>query len=109
VLDLSPQHIAQLERIAASGFAIVAFPLYAQAVGIRRSEFAALLKPEPGGRFSFFGEPFVLIDSNPGVRIQRAGHDVFVWKKRELPATPQRLSALANFRRELELLLVAAE
>ena len=109
MLDLSPQHIARLERIAAGGFAIVAFPLYAQAVGIRRGEFAALLKPETGGGFTFFGEAFVLIDSNPGVRIQRAGQDVFVWKKKELPATPERLSALANFRRDLELLLLAAE
>jgi len=32
-----------------------------------------------------------------------------VWKKKELPATPERLAALANFRRDLELLLVAAE
>jgi hypothetical protein len=109
VLDLSPQHIARLERIAAAGFAIVAFPLYAQAVGIRRGEFAALLKLETDGRFSFFGEVFVLIDSNPGVRIQRAGQDVFVWKKKELPATQERLLALANFRRDLEAPLVAAE
>jgi hypothetical protein len=109
VLDLSPQHIAQLERIAASGFAIVAFPLYAQAVGIRRGEFAALLKPEPGGHFSFFGEAFVLIDSNPGVRIQRAGQDVFVWKQKEMPATSERLAALARFRRDLETFVAAAE
>jgi hypothetical protein len=109
VLELSPQHIAQLERIGAAGFAIVAFPLYAQAVGIRRGEFAALLKPEPGGRFSFFGEAFALIDSNPGVRMQRAGQDVFVWKKKELPATPGRLAALAEFRRDLEISLAAAE
>lgn len=109
VLDLSPQHIARLERIAAAGFSIVAFPLYAQAVGIRRGEFAALLKPETGGGFSLFGEAFVLIGSNPGVRIQRSGQDIFVWKKKELPATPQRLAALADFRRDLELLLQAAE
>jgi len=105
VLDLSPQHIARLERVAAAGFSIVAFPLYAQAVGIRRNGFASLLKPESGGAFTFFGEPFVLIDSNPGVRVKRPAGDVFVWKKREVAATPELLAGLAEFRQDLETLL----
>lgn len=79
--------------------------MYAQAVGIRRGEFASLLKPEPGGTFSFFGDAFVLIDSNPGVRIKRPSGDVFVWKGKEVPATPQRVASLARFRNELERLL----
>lgn len=108
MLDLLPQHIARLERIAAAGFSIVAFPLYAQAVGVRRGEFASLLKPERDGAFTFFGEAFVLIDSNPGVRIKRPSRDVFVWKGKEVPATPERIAALAKFRSDLERLLEPA-
>lgn len=102
MLDLSPQHVAQLERIAAHGFSIVAFPLYAQAVGIRRGNYAALLKPEPDGAFSFFGEAFLLIDGNPGVRVMRAVGEAFVWKTKEIAATPERLAELAQFRSDLE-------
>ena len=107
MLDLSPQHIARLERIGAAGFSIVAFPLYAQAVGIRRGEYAVLLKPEPEGSLTFFGEPFPLIDSNPGVRVKREGRDVFVWKSKEIGATPERLAGLAKFRDDLEELLTS--
>lgn len=81
------------------------FPLYAQAVGIRRGEYAALLKPEREGSLTFFGEPFLLIDSNPGVRVKREGGDVFVWKSKEIVATPERLAELAQFRDDLEKLL----
>ncbi|HET9401940.1 MAG TPA: hypothetical protein VFO34_13415 [Candidatus Acidoferrales bacterium] len=102
MLDLSPQHVELLERIGAQGFSIVAFPLYAQAVGIRRGDYAVLLKPEPEGAFSFYGEPFMLIDGNPGVRVKRGIDEVFVWKSKEIPATPEPLVELAQFRSDLE-------
>jgi hypothetical protein len=35
------------------------------------------------------------------VRLKRGTGEVFVWKKTELPATPERLQELELFRREL--------
>jgi hypothetical protein len=108
-LELSPKHVTVLERIAGHGFAIVAFPLYASAVGIRKGNCAALLNAKAGGRFDLFGEPCHLIDGNLSVRVRRDGRDMFVWKKRELTATPERLAELTVFRQELEQLLAETE
>lgn len=104
-LQLAPAHIAHLERLSANGFSIVAFPLYASAVGIRKGDCAALLKPLPDGTLSLFGEPSYLIEGNLTVRITRNNRNLFVFKKHELEATPQRLSELAAFRTELTDLL----
>jgi hypothetical protein len=100
-LQLTPQHIERLERLASRNFAIVAFPLYASAVGIRKGNCAALLKPLPDGTFSLFGEPSYLIEGNLAVRITRNNRHLFVFKKLELEATPQRLSELDSFHAEL--------
>ncbi len=42
VNELSPRHIATLERLIAAGFSVVAFPLYGNAVGIRKGSHAVL-------------------------------------------------------------------
>jgi len=41
------------------------------------------------------------MDGNFGVRLKRRSADVFVWKKAEIAATPERLEELEAFRREL--------
>ena len=94
--EFSPAHVAILERLVAKGFVGVAFPLYADAVGIRRGAFAALLVPEGSG-MKILGEPSYLIDGNLTVRVLRNGRSVFVWKKREVEATPELLADLARF------------
>jgi hypothetical protein len=105
-LDLTPDHLAVLERVAARGFSIVAFPLYASAVGIRKGNCATLLRPGIGTQFTFFGAPCYLIEGNLSVRCTRQGRDLFVWKKKELAVTAEHLAELADFRRELEKLLI---
>lgn len=107
MLDLSPQQIALLERIARSGFTIVAFPLYASSAGVRRGNCAALLAPVPQGGMRFFGEPCWMVGDNLSVRARRDSRDLFAWKKQEVEATAERLAALADFRRDLEKLLAA--
>jgi hypothetical protein len=104
-LDLTPGHLIALERIATHDFSIVSFPMYASAVGVRKENCVALLRPEPSGRFSFFGLPCYLVEGNLGVRCFRKGRDAFVWKKTEIPVTPQRLTELASFQKELQQLL----
>jgi hypothetical protein len=45
--------------------------------------------------------PSYIVDGNFSVKLKRGNREVFVWKKNELDATPERLGELAKFRREL--------
>jgi hypothetical protein len=103
--EFSPQQIGILERLAAKEFFLVAFPLYANAVGVRKGSCAALLDPIPSGGFRLFGEPCMLLEGNLTVRITDKGKSWFVWKKLHLEVTPARLLELENFVAELKLLL----
>ena len=103
--EFSPLQIGILERLVSKGFILVAFPLYANAVGVRKGSCAALLDPVANGGFRVFGEPSVLLDNNLTVRIVEKGKTWFVWKKQRLEATAERLSELERFVAELKLLL----
>ena len=103
--ELSPGQIAVLERLASKGFHIVAFPLYANAVGVRKGSCAALLDPIANGGFRVFGEPCVLLEGNLTVRITDQDKSWFVWKKQRLEATAERLLDLERFVAEVKLLL----
>jgi hypothetical protein len=104
-MEFTPQQIAILERLIAKEFSLVAFPLYANAVGVRKGSCAALLDPIANGGFRVFGEPCILLDGNLTVRITEKGKTWFVWKKQRVEATQERLSELENFVAELKLLL----
>jgi hypothetical protein len=103
--EFSIQQIGILERLAAKEFVLVAFPLYANAVGVRKGSCAALLDPIANGGFRVFGEPCMLLGGNLTVRITDKGKTWFVWKKQRMEATPERLSELEIFVAELKLLL----
>jgi hypothetical protein len=103
--EFSPQQIGILERLVAKEFILVAFPLYANAVGVRKGSCAALLDPIANGGFRVFGEPCVLLEGNLTVRITEKGKTWFVWKKQRLEATAGRVSELESFVAELKLLL----
>jgi hypothetical protein len=103
--ELTPPQIVILERLVSRGFTMVAFPLYANAVGVRKGENAALLEPLAGGGFRLLGEPCVLLDGNLTVRVTREGRTWFVWKQKRLDATPERVENLNAFVAELASLL----
>jgi hypothetical protein len=103
--ELSPQQIGILELLAAKDFILVAFPLYANAVGVRKGSCAALLDPIPNGGFRVFGEPCFILEGNLTVRVTEKGKTWFVWKKQRLEATAERLWELETFVAELKLLL----
>jgi hypothetical protein len=104
-MDLTPHQLAILQRLAVQGFAVVAFPMYASAVGIRRGDCAALLMPTPGGRLMLQGEPCYLLEGNLAVPVLREGKKFYVWKKQSLEATPQREAELQQFRDDLVRIL----
>jgi hypothetical protein len=107
VSELTPAHIAILERLVAQGFVTVAFPLYASAIGVRRGSFAALLMPAGDAAMKIMGEPCYVVGSNLAVRTRREGREVFVWKDKAIEATPELLEELARFASDLAFLMAA--
>jgi hypothetical protein len=103
---LTPAHLPTLERFVSRGFTIAAFPLYASAVGVRRGNFAILLMPAEGGALRPLGDASYLIDGNFSVRVTRGSRSLFVWKKREVEATPELLAELGGFATEVAELLL---
>jgi hypothetical protein len=100
-MELSPQQMAILQRLHLAGVEIVAFPMYANYVGTRKGNCAALFAPAASGGFSVFGAPAYLIGGNFSVRVRRDGREFFVWKKVSLEVTAARLAELDAFAAEL--------
>jgi hypothetical protein len=105
MVEFTPQQMQVLERLFAAGFRPIAIPPYESALCVRRGECAAILSPVPSGGLKLLAPPSYLVDGNLSVRLKRGPAEVFVWKKTELPATPERLQELELFRRELTDLL----
>jgi hypothetical protein len=105
-MDLSPTQLAVLERLHRSGYEIVAFPMYANYLGIRKGNCAALLAPAASPGFAIYGSPAYLIAGNFSVRVTQNGREYFVWKKEKLEATTARLAELNTFSLELSESLV---
>ncbi|HEY2544561.1 MAG TPA: hypothetical protein VGI46_00700 [Candidatus Acidoferrum sp.] len=103
--ELSPQQMEIVERLFAAGFRPIAIPPYESALCMRRGDCAAILAPVPNGGLKVLAPPSYLVDGNLSVRIKRGAGEVFVWKKTELPATPERVRDVESFRRELTELL----
>jgi hypothetical protein len=99
--ELSPQQMEIVERLFAAGFRPIAIPPYESALCMRRGDCAAILSPAPNGGLKVLAPPSYLVDGNLSVRLKRGAGEVFVWKKTELPATPERLEDLESFRRAL--------
>jgi hypothetical protein len=99
--EFTPQQMQVLEKLFAAGFRPIAIPPYESALCVRRGECAAVLSPIPNGGLRLLAPPSFLVDGNLSVRLKRSGGEVFVWKKIELTATPDRLDELATFRQEL--------
>jgi hypothetical protein len=108
MLELTGQQIGLLERIRERGFEIVAFPLYANFVGVRRGSCAALLAPSTETGMRLYGPAFYLVAGNPSVRVRRHGRDVFVWKGQEVEVTSERDGELERFSEELSEQLMAS-
>lgn len=100
-MDLTRQQAEVLQRLDAQGFQIVAFPMYASYIGVRKGECVALLAPVPSGGFTIFGAPTCMVGDNLGARVTRGDGDFFVWKNEKLEATSQRTSELDQFSAEL--------
>jgi hypothetical protein len=105
MLELSPQQIKTVEKLFQAGFQAIAIPLYENSLCIKREECVAVLSAaEPTG-LRLVSPPSLLVDGNISVRLKRGTGEVFVWKKKEIAATPERLAELKSFRKELTEIL----
>ena len=72
---------------------------------MRKGNCAVLLAPVPNAGIKLLAPPSFLVDGNLSVKLKRGSGEVFVWKKKEVEATPERLQELELFRRELTEIL----
>src|SRR5258708_18709943 len=106
--ELTPQQMRIFERLFAAGFRPIAIPPYESALCVRRGECAALLAPVANAGLRLLAAPTYIVDGNLSVKLKRGKGEVFVWKNREIEATPERLRELEAFRRELTSILEGA-
>ena len=105
MLELSPLQIQVIERLFEAGFRSIAIPPYESALCMRKGDCAAVLAPVPNGGMKLVAPPSYLIDGSLSVRLKRGSGEVFVWKKKEVEATPEKLKELESFRHELTEIL----
>jgi hypothetical protein len=105
MLNLSPQQMQVLERAFAAGFRPFAIPPYESALCVRRGDCAAVLSAVPGGGLRLLAPPTLLVDGKLSVKLIRGQGEVFVWKKKEVAATPELRGELNKFRQELTAIL----
>ena len=103
--ELTPQQMQIIERLFANGFRPIAISPYESALCMKKGECAAVLAPIPNGGLKLLAPPSYLVEGNLSVKLKRDSSEVFVWKKKEVKATPEKLKELESFRRELTELL----
>lgn len=102
---MSALQMQTMERLFEAGFRPIAIAPYANAICVHRGEYVAVLGPVANGGLRELAPPTVLVDGNLGVRLKKKSGDVFVFKQKEVSATPERLQELNTFREELEEIL----
>jgi hypothetical protein len=105
MLELSPLQMQVMERLFAAGFRPIAIPPYESALCMRKGNCAAVLAPVPNAGIRLLAPPSYLVEGNLGVKLKRGSDEVFVWKKKEVEATLERLEELDSFRQELTEIL----
>ncbi len=105
MVELTPQQMKTMERLFEAGFRPIAIPPYENALCLKRGDCVAVLAPVPNGGLKVLAPPSYLVAGNLSVKLKRESGEVFVWKKHEVEATPERLEALARFGRELMQIL----
>jgi hypothetical protein len=106
--ELTAQQMKTLERLFGAGFRPIAIPPYESALCVRRGECAALLTPVANAGLRLLAAPTYIVEGNLSVKLRRGKGEVFVWKKKEIEATPERLKELDAFRRDLTSILEEA-
>ena len=105
MVELSPRQMQVMERLFAAGFRPIAIPPYESALCMKKGNCVAALAPAPNGGLKLLAPASYLVDGSYSVKLKRGSGEVFVWKKKEVEATPERVSELESFRTELQEIL----
>lgn len=103
--EFSSQQMQVIQRLLEAGVRPIAIPPYESALCMRKGDCAAVLAPVPNAGLKLLAPPSYLVEGNFSVKLKRAQGEVFVWKSREVQATPERVRELEAFRIELEEIL----
>jgi hypothetical protein len=91
----------QLQRLYLAGFEFQTFDLFPNAVGVTRGDCIVMVLPLPAG-LQMIGTPGWRVGQSIGVLTEQNGRKIFQNKSEAVEATPERLEALASFRRDVE-------
>jgi hypothetical protein len=105
MVELTPRQMQTMERLWDAGFRPIAIAPYENALCLKRGDCAAVLAPVPNGGLKVLAPPSYMVAGNLSVKLKRNSGTVFVWKKNEVEATPEKLQELESFRRELMQIL----
>jgi hypothetical protein len=108
-MELTEGQMRVVERLFGAGFRPMAIPPYESALIMPKGECVALLGPVEDGGLKLLAPVTFLVDGNLSVRLKKSPGDVFVWKKKEVVATEERLKELEEFRMELVGILEMGE
>jgi hypothetical protein len=108
-MELTEAQMRVVERLFGAGFRQIAIPPYESAVILHKGECAAVLGPVENGGLKLLVPVTILVDGNLSVRLKKGTGDVFVWKKKEVAATEERLRELEELRVELAGILEMGE
>ncbi len=101
-----PDPSRQLQVLYLAGFEIETFDRFPNTVGLVKGNCIALVQPGLDG-LKLLGQPGWHMGEVLGVLVEKAGRRIFQAKSELVEATPERLSELESFRRELEELMSA--
>jgi len=105
MIELSVQQMQIIERLFEAGFRPIAIPPYESVLCMQKGNCAAVLAAIPNGGIKLLAPPSYLVEGNLSVKLKRDSGEVFVWKKKEVEATPVNLKELELFRKELTEIL----
>lgn len=105
MVELSPKQMQVMERLFEAGFRPIAIPPYENALCMRKGNCVAALAPVPNAGLKMLAPPSFMVDGNFSVKLRRGSGEVFVWKKKEVEATPERMRELDSFKSELQEIL----
>lgn len=94
-----------MERLFEAGFRPIAIPPYESALCMKKGNCVAALAPVPNAGLKLLAPASYMVDGNFSVKLKRGSGEVFVWKKKEVEATPERLRELESFKSELQEIL----